>query len=398
MDLWRSLSGMVDVELVSADPAGSMREINTVNIPIFDLVWMDDLTIRFRLRRMDHRKLRKLTQKRGERLHLIEKKGTYWQLKQLLRRPVLMGGILLIAFLSLWLPTRILFIQVEGNSTIPVRRILEQAQNCGIQFGASRRDVRSEKMKNSLLEAIPELQWAGINTSGCTAMISVRERTIPVDERSPGGVSSIVAAADGVISEMTVTKGNPLCKVGQAVKAGQVLVSGYTDCGICVRAEQAQAEIFAETNRIVTAVTPSEYVEKGGVIRSEKKISLIIGKKQINFCKGSGISDSTCDKMYSETYMLLPGGFQLPAALVTEQWIWREETPRQIDEAVAGGLLTNLAGSYLSEQMVAGQIRQRYETLSADAGVFRLYGKYTCREMICKTRIEEKLPDYAEAD
>lgn len=38
-------------------------------------------------------------------------------------------------------------------------------------------------MKNALLSAIPELQWAGVNTYGCRAVISVRERTLP--ERKP---------------------------------------------------------------------------------------------------------------------------------------------------------------------------------------------------------------------
>ena len=37
--------------------------------------------------------------------------------------------------------------------------------------------IRSEKVKNSLLQRIPQLQWAGINTDGCVAVISVREKT-----------------------------------------------------------------------------------------------------------------------------------------------------------------------------------------------------------------------------
>ena len=398
MDLWRSLSGMVEVVLTSAAPTGTMSAINASNIPIYNVVWIDDLTVRFRIRRGDYQRLRRFVDKRGDRLRLSARKGSYWMLRRLLRRPVLILGLLLITILSLWLPSRILFVQVEGNITIPTRKILEEAQSCGIAFGAYRRDVRSEKMKNALLEAIPELQWAGINTSGCTAVISVRERTISERQEDRGVVSSIIAAADGVICEMTVIKGNPLCKVGQAIKAGQVLVSGYTDCGICIRAEQAEAEIFAETSHDLTSILPQEYLQKGGTVFSEKKYSLIIGKKRINFYKGSGILDTTCDKMYSETYMLLPGGFQLPITLVTEQWTCHEEIVAELDENTAGAILADYADDYCQEQMVAGQIRQKYESLSMDDGVFRQYGKYICTEMICKTRTEENLPDYAEAD
>jgi sporulation protein YqfD len=151
--------------------------------------------------------------------------------------------------LTIFLPTRVLFIHVEGNSTVEERRILEAAQECGIRFGASRRQVRSEKMKNRLLEKVPELKWAGVNTSGCTAVISVREQ--PVQEQRTGytGISSIVAACDGRITSCTVTKGNGLCAPGQVVQKGQLLISGYLDCGICIRVTGAEGEIFAETRQ-----------------------------------------------------------------------------------------------------------------------------------------------------
>ena len=68
------------------------------------------------------------------------------------------------------------------------------------------------------------------------------------DQKS-AGVGSIVASRDGVITSITTTKGTPLCKAGQAVKAGQILISGYTDCGISIRADPAEGEVFAETYR-----------------------------------------------------------------------------------------------------------------------------------------------------
>lgn len=357
-----------------------------------------DLTLRFRLLRADYRRLLRLTQHRGEKLRLLRRKGIYWAARRLLKRPVLLLGMLFLLALVLVLPTRILFIEVEGNGSIPARQILEAAESCGIQFGVSRREVRSERMKNALLAAIPELQWAGINTSGCTAVISVRERTTPEEQTKKNCVSSIVAARDGVITEMTVLQGNGICKVGQAVKAGQVLVSGYTDCGICIRATQAQAEVYAETRRDLTAVMPSEYTQRGQITRSEKKYSLIIGKKRINFDKGSGISDTSCVKMYKEMYVTLPGGFRLPVVLVTEEWIWYDETAAAVEQGTAAAVLTESAGHYLTGLMVAGTVNQRSESVVADDGCYRLYGAYACTEMICKTRIEESLENYGKAD
>ena len=141
-------------------------------------------------------------------------------MKGLLSRPVLLGGMGLLLAASLYLPSRVLFIRVEGNSVVDTREILAAAEACGIRFGASRREVRSEKVKNNLLEKVPDLQWAGVNTAGCVATISVRERQITAEEQAEEAVTHLVAARDGYIVSTTVTQGTPLVQVGQTVRAG----------------------------------------------------------------------------------------------------------------------------------------------------------------------------------
>ena len=315
--------------------------------------------------------------------------GLYWAFKGFLRRPVLLIGLMIFIALAMYLPSRVLFIQVEGNTTIPTRLILEKSEECGITFGASRRNVRSEKMKNALLEAIPELQWAGINTSGCVATITVRERSIKDDQGVSKGVGSIVAIRDGVIAECTVTKGTPACKVGQAVKAGEVLVSGYTDCGFCIKATKAEGEVYAFTQRELTVSTPENWQIRGAETRQVKKYAVIIGKNRINFYKDSGILDDRCDKMYKESYITLPGGFQLPVILVTEVWTYHTNDEITLDQERAAATLSNFAQTYLAQHMIAGRILMETENISSEDGTFYLQGNYACHEMIGQVRSEE---------
>ena len=213
-----------------------------------------------------------------------------------------------------------------------------------------------------------------------------------------GTVSSIVATRDGIIQEITVHSGNRLCQPGQAVKAGQVLISGYTDCGICIRATRAQGEVFAQTQRDLTVILPLQYTQKGKIEKSDNRYSLLIGKKLINFSKDSGISTPGCDKMYSVEYMVLPGGLKLPLALVTQTVVYYETDSVTMEEEAAQALMQDYSLHYLRDTMIAGQILQKFQTFQSSESLCILRGRYACLEMIGATRLEENLRDYGQTD
>jgi hypothetical protein len=248
------------------------------------------------------------------------------------------------------------------------------------------------------LEALPQLQWAGINTNGCVATITVRERQEPEKPQVKTGVSSIVAACDGVVLSCTATKGNLVCKPGQAVKAGQTLISGYTDCGLSLRATQATGEIYARTQRKLSAVCLSTCTKKEVQTRIVKKYSLIVGKKRINLSKDSGILDTSCDKMYVEDFITLPGGFQLPVSIVTETWIIYECVDITQEEDALIKQLSDFARSQLKKSMIAGEILSANEETLAANGYYRLEGQYACREMIGRVQEEEIIAPYGKHD
>ena len=398
MNLFDSVAGMVQVELTSADTGSALAAVSAVGIPVFHTEQASELTVLFRIRRSDFRKLWLLASKRGDTLSVRRRLGLYWSCKRLLKRPVLVGGMLFLLLMAVYLPTRIYFVEVEGNGYVPARLILEAAENCGIRFGASRREVRSEKMKNSLLSAIPDLQWAGVNTKGCVAVISVREKTAAEPVETTSAVSRIVASRDGVIASCTVEQGNALCKIGQAVRAGEILVSGYTDCGISIRATRSVGEIYAQTRWDLEAVTPVEYTLQQEMTGSGKRYALIIGKKRINFYKDSGILGTTCDKMSTVNYLTLPGGFTLPVALVTEEWISYETVEQTSADDEMEKLLSDFAADYLRQQMVAGSILQSSQHIVSDGAVGQLKGSYACLEMIGREQNEEILEEYGKTD
>ena len=384
MTFWETINGVVDVEMTAAEPEKALTAITMTGMKLSDICHDQDLTCSFGIRRQDYAKLTALCSRQGHSLKIVRKRGIYYTLANLRRRKLLLFGMGILLFSAFFLPTRILFVRVEGNSSIPVKRIIAAAEENGIHFGASRRQIRSEKVKNALLDAIPQLQWAGVNTSGCTAVISVREREASRTLQQSGEVSSIIADRDGYILSCVVTQGSAQVQPGQTVRKGQTLISGYTECGISIQATQAKGEILARTIRNLTVLSPADCLKRAEHTHTAHTVSLLLGKKRIFFWKGSGIPDAGCGRMYKQYHFTLPGGFRLPVALCVDTFQYYALEDGESEASALGAF----AHRYLTEQMVAGQIQSSVQSVLRSGGVLRLSGSYVCTESIGKVKPE----------
>lgn len=371
MELWWRLRGWVRFRLTSADCVGRLRAISR-EIRLEHIVFSSNLVVEFDVLRAD---AKSIEVRGGETLEIIRAGGLPAVLERIWRWRLLAAWVLILGMLTVFLPTRVLFLRVEGNGDVPARLILERAEECGVYFGASIRELRSEQVKNHLLWAIPELRWAGVNTEGCVATITVAVRQAG-EEASQTLPGDVVAVSDAVVTDIFPQSGTVRAAPGQAVRAGQVLISGVTDLGICTRVDRAEGEVYGLTRRTVEAVLPETTgvrQETGQVVR---KYSLRIGKKYVNFSDDSGILYGTCVKMRTVDYLTLPGGFQLPVALVTDTYrLCETET---VSREMESDALLAQARRYVREQMRSGTILE--EDVRFEGGA--LTAVFECREMI----------------
>ena len=389
MRFYQMLQNHVVIKFMCADPSDIISQIADYGIILRDLKFLDDITAVITVDCGDEGRLLDYFTSKGVSCSIEARKGVVWSIRNILKRPVLLCAFLLFLTVTMTLPNRILFVCVEGNETVSAESILSSAETAGVYFGASRKNIRSEKIKNFLLETIPQLQWAGVNTHGCVAVISVREGNKTDNPDETTGIYSVVASRDGVIRQMTVYSGNPVCTVGQSVRKGQVLVSGYTDCGILIRTESANAEIYGDTKREISAKTPSEWIERPALKNGDTKFSIVFGKKRINLFKDTGILDTTCVKMYKQYYVVLPGNFIMPFSIIaTDEYLYETETSNS-NEAGDFEWMGSVVESCLSRQMLSGTILERNVKLSYENNAFIYYGAYACREMIGKMHSEE---------
>lgn len=378
----------MEIEMTCADCTRILQRIMDMGVALHHVTATSALSVRFGISSTDFEMLTRFAQTHDVLIRILRRRGALRRLSAFFRRPVLASGIFLLLVLAMLLPERILFFEVQGNDMIPDKQILEAVEDCGIGFGISRRKIQNEKMKNALLSAIPELQWAGINTYGSLAVITVRERSPESESASPKGVSSIVAERDGVILSCTVTRGTGQVVPGQAVLKGEVLISGYTDCGLTIEATRAEGEVFGATSRRVTVKTVDSFMAAPEAGKSQTRFSLRIGKKRINFYKGSGILDTTCDKMRLEYVLTLPGGLQLPVSLIQETFSDRDIVETVTEPELIKKELSEFARQYLRGLMIAGTVTSGTESMDCSSGCM-FSGIYSCHEMIGRVRDEE---------
>ena len=96
-----------------------IEKINEREIPLYHVKKTGELTVSFRCARNSQQSVSKLCEKYGSEVHFQENRDLGWCILSVLRHRVLVTGIIVLFLMTWYLPTRVLFIRVEGNVQIP---------------------------------------------------------------------------------------------------------------------------------------------------------------------------------------------------------------------------------------------------------------------------------------
>ncbi len=384
------MNGKYTVKLTSAELEKVLTRILQTGIQISNLTKVDEVSCAFSLSRRAFSSANRIAVRNNGELEIQNRKGIYWNFIPILSRPFLLLCIFLLFFASAWIPQRILFVQIQGNKEIDTETIRSVAAESGVEPGAMRKELRSEEIKNYMLEKIPQLSWMGLNTNGCVAVISVSEKTNGLIDHAaaPGNV---YAGTDGLVERITAVEGIAQCGPGDAVAKGQILIAGARECGQVLMQTRASGEVIGQTKRSLHAVLMEDTLTKQVTGNFNWHISLILGKKRINLWKDSGICHSSCGRMYKEYWFALPGGFPLPVCLAVEcaqQW---EEVDGISNDRKE--FLSTFADGYLTSAMDSGQILDQKINVFQSGDLWHLEGEYLCREQLGVFQ-EERMGEY----
>lgn len=96
----------------------------------------------------------------------------------------------------------------------------------GIREGIAKSNVSVTELQNNLEWRFPDVAWVQVAFRGTSLMVRVVEG-IPVPEvQTEGNPGDIIASRGGIIVSVQPKAGTPVCKAGDIVQKGQVLIKG----------------------------------------------------------------------------------------------------------------------------------------------------------------------------
>ncbi len=267
---------------------------------------------------------------------VIGERGLPFLLKRGIRRPGLCVGAFLGLLLFLLSSLVVWRVEVVGNDELLEGEIVSLLEEVGVGVGAFAPGIDTTKAKTALLLRYPELSFAGVYVRGTTVSVEVREGdAVPESPIKEEGVANQVAAYDAIIERVSVKAGRPTVKVGETVKAGDLLISGLYESATGIRAVFAKGEVLGRVGKKMEINQPYTVWEKE--VDEEKNVafSFLFFGKEINLFNFAGNYGEEYDIIKRKEQIVLFGAVRLPIYLQYETAISYTLTERRLSESEA---------------------------------------------------------------
>lgn len=311
-----------------ADGGSPERFLNLVarsEIALWDIRSKDGVLYASALRR-DFRKLHPLAMSAGVVLTQEAQKGVPYQTKRFARHAGILVGLLVFMILVWFFSSFVWEIDIAGNQSVSTTQVEHVLADLGLRPGAFAMFLQVRYIQNGLLLRIPELSGVTINLHGSTAYVRVRERRYPPEIVPQALPCNVKATRDGQIIRMEIYAGKPMVQVGEAVTAGQLLISGVIeDKDGALLLVHAQGTAVARTKRDISVTIPfhtTVYSETGKEIKRytlnlfDFGVPLYFGALQGNFNRFSYTNNASFF------------GVKLPVSITTR--VYRECKPLSV--------------------------------------------------------------------
>ena len=255
-------------------------------------------------------------------------------------------------FLFLFVSGRVWDVRLLGAEKDMETEVLSVLDEAGLRPGVSFRSLDFSEIENDLKQTCPAVAWVNLHRRGTVVYVNLIERD---GENAPplSTFSNLVAKEDGIVVAVSPSSGVPAVKVGDAVKAGDLLVSAVHSDGTV---SGASGEVLARVEGEIFA--KAAYRESKTVLKRQKNVSIGLNffGFSINIFKNYRNLPSGCDIIENNKQLQLLGRASLPISLAFQTAYLPEEETMVLTEEEVMHLAQARLNAAMSELLPLGEI------------------------------------------
>lgn len=187
-------------------------------------------TIKGKISPKNFHKLRSVARKTGVKIKICKKRGLPFYLRAHKDRAgLIMGGVFFVVF-AVIMNRFVWCISAVDSEKFSAQEIIEIAESIGLHYGVYVPSFDEERAAREIYKAFGgELSYVKVNIKGSLAVVEFRDSKKKLEIQQKGEPSNLIADFDGVIVSDETYQGAKNITKGNAVKKGDVLISGVVE-------------------------------------------------------------------------------------------------------------------------------------------------------------------------
>ena len=319
-DIGSYIVGWNEVQVQCLYVEDLFNSIKREGIYLWDIVKVNQYTVSFKIFTFSYGSLLELSESFGSRqsidVQVVDSGGFIEDLIRYKLRTGLLAGFLLSVILLVVMTSFIWKIEISGLDSIPEDMLLDSLAENGIFVGALTSGHDFREIRYNILHDYESIAYITVNIRGCKAEVEVDESIVPPELRDTEPCN-LFAKSDGQIVFIETYQGIPQVKKYEAVRKGELLVSGvYNSKVIGYRLVHADAEIKARTRRTYEEFCSFSSVEIVETGRTDVLYTLKIFGLELELPFFNNIKYEYYEEVSDETDLCIGSNIVLPISLV----------------------------------------------------------------------------------
>lgn len=355
-----------------------LNAVKNENIEIWDIRKKDQCSISFKAHSFSIEKIFDIAESaqslREMEIFVTEKVGLIEDILRYKLRSGILAGAIFAVVMFVVMTSFIWKIEITGLSSVPEEVLLKALAENGIAIGALTTGHDFQQIKYDIIHDFETIAYITVNMKGCKAEVEVDERVEPpvADDKFP---CNIVAASDGQIVQIEAYKGQPQVEKFEAVRKGQLLVSGvYNSKVIGYRLVHSEAKIMGRMRKTYTEFCPFESVEIEETGNTDVFYELKIFGLSVNLSFFNKVNYDCYESISEETELRIGDGIVLPVSLVKTVLYEQKEREVLYDEASATAHIEAVLDEKMRIDLHGIEVESFEKNFTSDGeGVYGIY-------------------------